>query len=214
MSLGEIYRQLLEGIRHTGWLEYMAVFFGIVSVIFSRMENILVFPTGLINTILYTYFCYFWWNLKGEASLNLYYTIMSIYGWWLWSKRKKDTEEKEIHISFSDKKDWLVALLFFMFCWVVLFFVLKRYTTSNVPLADSFASATAYTAMWLMAKKKIENWIWWILTNTASIPLYFYKHAVFTSFQYLVFLILAIMGYMTWRKKIFKKAIPLINGHT
>ncbi|HSN61004.1 MAG TPA: nicotinamide riboside transporter PnuC, partial [Ferruginibacter sp.] len=80
--------------------------------------------------------------------------------------------------------------------------VLIKYTNSTVPLADAFASASAYTGMWLMAKKKIENWIWWIITNLASIPLYFIKGAVFTSFQYLVFLILAVLGYITWQKKL------------
>ena len=214
MSLPEIYHQFTEGMKNTGWLEYTAVFFGIASVIFSRRENILVFPTGLINTILYTYFCFFWWNLKGEASLNLYYTIMSIYGWWLWSKRKKNSGEKEVSITFSNRKEWWISFLFFMVCWIIIFIVLKKYTSSNVPLADSFASATAYTAMWLMARKKIENWIWWILTNCASIPLYFYKHAVFTSFQYVVFLILAVMGYITWRKKIYKLPDNFLHEQT
>lgn len=202
MTLTEIYHQLIEGIKNTTWLEFVAVVFGIISVVFSRKENILVYPTGLINTILYTYMCYAWWNLKGEASLNFYYTVMSIYGWWMWSRHKNNSTEKEIHITASTKKEWLVAIAFFAVCWAVLFVVLKKYTSSNVPIADSFASASAYTAMWLMAKKKLENWTWWIITNMASIPLYFYKHAVFTSFQYLVFLILAVMGYLTWKEKI------------
>lgn len=202
MTFIEIYHQLIEGIKNTTWLEFVAVVFGIVSVIFSRKENILVYPTGLINTILYTYMCYAWWNLKGEASLNFYYTVMSIYGWWMWSRYKKNSTEKEIHITASTRKEWLAAIAFFAVCWAALFVVLKKYTSSNVPIADSFASASAYTAMWLMAKKKLENWTWWIITNMASIPLYFYKHAVFTSFQYLVFLILAIMGYLTWKEKI------------
>ena len=202
MTFREIYDAWVNGLHQTSGLEYVAVFFGILSVVLSRMENIWVYPTGLINTILYTYFCYAWWDLKGEASLNLYYTIMSIYGWWLWNKRRGNTTEKEISIQYSTKREWLISLVFFIVCWAILYLVLKNYTRSNVPFADAFASASAYTGMWLMAKKKIENWIWWIITNLASIPLYFYKHAVFTSFQYLVFLILAIMGYITWKKKI------------
>ncbi|MGG9970823.1 nicotinamide riboside transporter PnuC [Ferruginibacter sp. SUN002] len=202
MTFPEICQQLIDGIKNTHWLEFTAVIFGIVSVIFSRMENIWVYPTGLVNTVLYTYMCYAWWNLKGEASLNFYYTVMSVYGWWMWSRQKKGSSEKEIHITASNKKEWSMAIGFFLICWLILFFVLKNYTSSNVPIADSFASASAYTAMWLMAKKKLENWTWWIITNVASIPLYFYKHAVFTSFQYLIFLILAVMGYITWRNKI------------
>lgn len=198
----EIYVQFLQGIRNTSILEFIAVTFGIASVIFSRLENILVYPTGLVNTILYTYFCFFWWGLYAEGSLNFYYTVMSIYGWMLWAQRNRSTREKKWKITRSSPREWLFALGFFVITWIILFVILKNYTNSNVPWGDSFASATAYTGMWLMARKKLENWIWWILTNIASIPLYFYKGAVFTSVQYLVFLILAILGYMTWRKKL------------
>lgn len=94
----------------------------------------------------------------------------------------------------------------FLFFWVALWWLLSRFTDSSVPLADGFAAAAAYTGMWLMARKKLENWIWWIVTNIASIPLYFSKGFVFTSFQYLVFLVLAIMGYVEWRRKLAQSA--------
>jgi nicotinamide mononucleotide transporter len=198
----EIYEQFIKGIRDTSLLEFIAVIFGVASVVFSRMENILVYPTGLINTILYTYFCFFWWGLYAEGSLNFYYTVMSIYGWILWSQRNPDTQQKKYRITRSSLQEWIIAALFFIFCWSILYIILRKYTDSTVPWGDSFASAAAYTGMWLMARKKLENWIWWILTNIASIPLYFYKGAVFTSVQYFVFLVLAILGYISWRKKI------------
>lgn len=198
MSLHEIYRQFIEGMEATTWPEYVAVFFGITSVLYSRKENILVYPTGIINTVLYTWFCFGWWNLYAEGSLNFYYTIMSLYGWYAWSRKK---EGKVLPITYNNKKDWLICIAFFAISWIVLFFILKKYTNSTVPWGDSFASAAAYTGMWQMTRKKIENWIWWIITNLASIPLYFYKGAVFTSVQYVVFLILAIMGLATWIKK-------------
>ena len=201
-----IYEQFIEGIKNTTWLEFTAVIFGIASVVFSRMENILTYPTGLINTMLYTYFCFFWWGLYAEGSLNFYYTVMSIYGWILWAQRNQSTKGKKWQITRSSSREWLIALIFFILAWVILYVVLKNYTDSNVPWGDSFASASAYTGMWLMARKKLENWIWWILTNIASIPLYFYKGAVFTSVQYIVFLILAVLGYITWRKKLLNGA--------
>lgn len=201
MSLQEIYQQFVEGMKNTSRLEYVAVFFGIVSVLYSRKENILVYPTGIINTVLYTWFCFSWWNLYAEGSLNFYYTAMSIYGWYLWSRKKGG---KVLPITYNSKKEWVISISFFSISWVVLFFILKKYTNSSVPLADSFASAAAYTGMWQMTRKKVENWIWWIITNVASIPLYFYKGAVFTSVQYLVFLILAVMGLVEWIKKIKK----------
>ncbi len=199
MSGAEFFNKLITGIQETKLLEFVAVIFGIASVLFSRKENILVYPTGIINTIFYTWFCFSWWGLYAEGSLNFYYTIMSIYGWYVWTKKSNN---KTIEISWNSKKDWIISISFFIICWVVLFIILKHYTTSTVPLGDSFASATAYTGMWQMTRKKIENWIWWMLTNTASIPLYFYKGAVFTSFQYIIFLILAIAGFVEWKKKI------------
>jgi nicotinamide mononucleotide transporter len=202
----EIFDQFVIGIKNTTLLEFIAVIFGIASVVFSRMENILVYPTGLVNTMLYTYFCFFWWGLYAEGSLNFYYTIMSIYGWVLWSRRNTITNQKKLQVTDSSLQEWLIALLFFIIAWIILYIVLKKYTDSNVPWGDSFASASAYTGMWLMARKKLENWIWWILTNIASIPLYFYKGAVFTSVQYVIFLILAILGYLTWRKKLVNEA--------
>jgi len=198
----KITQLFLEGLKNTTWLEYVAVFFGIASVVFSRMENILVYPTGLINTILYTYFCLVWWDLYAEASLNFYYTVMSIYGWVLWARTKDNSNEHVLKITRSTRLEWQQAIFFFAACWGILYMILKSFTNSSVPIADSFASASAYTGMWLMARKKLENWIWWILTNIASIPLYFYKHAVFTSFQFLVLLVLAIMGYATWKRKL------------
>ena len=207
--MDELLNRFVEGMRETTALEYIAVFFGIVSVILSRMENIWVYPTGLINTILYTYLCFAWWDLYAEASVNLFYTVMSIYGWFLWARPAKSgvqlTEKgnsvPRLRITWSSMKEWIFYSAFFIACWAALYFILKKYSNSTVPFADSLAGGSAYTAMLLMAKKKVESWIWWIVTNTISIPLYFYKGAVFTSFQYLVFLVLAVMGLITWIKK-------------
>ena len=200
MSLQQAWEHFIRDIQTTEPLVYIAVFFGIASVLFSRKENILVYPTGLINTILYTYFCFAWWGLYAEASLNFYYTILSVYGWYAWS-RKGNSQKPSLQITVSTPKQWMMAIGFFLACWLVLYLILKQ-TNSTVPVADSFASATAYTGMLLMTRKKIENWIWWILTNIASIPLYYYKGSVLTSFQYVIFLILAIMGLISWKRKL------------
>lgn len=184
----------------TTWLEFVAVVFGILSVVYSRAENILVYPTGLINTTLYIYLSV-QAGLYAEASVNGYYTIMSIAGWIWWSRKKTDGAH-QLRISGSSDTEWRNALLFFAFFWMALWWLLSRFTNSTVPMADAFAAASAYTGMWLMARKKLENWIWWIITNIASIPLYFSKGFVFTSFQYLAFLALAVMGYVEWRKKL------------
>jgi len=203
LTLSEIWQQFTEGLKNTTWPEYIAVFAGIASVWFSRIENILVYPVGLVNTIIYV-----WISIKGqllgEASVNFYYTVMSIYGWIIWAKRNEQ-QEHIIHISFSDKKWWRFQLLFFLVFYIVIFFSLtdlkKSFAPGAIPWADAFASATAFTGMWLMTKKKVESWYWWIATNIASIPLYFVKHYVFTSVYYLALLIMAVFGLLEWRKR-------------
>ena len=204
MNLLSIIDQFKSGLLQTGWLEYIAVFAGIASVWFSRKENILVYPVGLINTCIYIYLSIHG-HLYGEASVNLYYTIMSIYGWIIWSKQDNTLHRPVIQIRFSTRKEWLWQLLFFSGFYIVIYASLswlkESFAPEAIPWADAFASATAYTGMWLMARKKVESWLWWIATNIASIPLYFIKGYVFTSVQFLVLLILAIAGLISWRKK-------------
>jgi len=203
LSLQEIWQQFIEGMKNTTWLEYIAVFAGIASVWYSRVENILVYPVGLINTIIYV-----WLSIKGqllgEASVNFYYTIMSIYGWLLWTKKDK-AQHKLVLVKFSDDRWWLYQLLFFIAFYIAIYvsltYLKRSFAPGAIPWADAFASATAFTGMWLMTKKKVESWYWWIATNIASIPLYFVKHYVFTSVYYLVLLIMAVWGLIEWRKR-------------
>ncbi len=209
MTLPEIWHQFLEGMRQTGPLEYIAVFAGIASVWFSRAENILVYPVGLINTLIYI-----WLSIKGdlvgEASVNLYYSVMSVYGWILWARRDA-RHEHVVQITFSDKRWWRYQLLFFGAFYATIYFSLtylkKSFAPGAIPWADAFASATAFTGMWLMTKKKVESWYWWIATNIASIPLYFVKHFVFTSVYYLILLGMAFWGLIEWRQRAAKHRV-------
>lgn len=201
MSMYEIYHLFIEGMKQTSWLEYIGVFCGIGSVWFSKKENILVYPVGLVNTVLYIYISVKG-HLLGEASVNLYYTVMSIYGWILWSRKDQLLHRTVLQITYSSKKEWLQQLMFFAFFYIAIYSSLSWAKTvfapGAIPWADAFSSATAYTGMWLMAKKKIESWIWWIATNCASIPLYFVKGYVFTSVQFVILLILAVAGLVEW----------------
>ena len=203
MTAEQILQEFISGMKQTGWVEYIAVFAGIISVWYSRKENILVYPTGLVNTVLYIYLS-FKGGLLGEASVNFYYTIMSIYGWALWTRKDKE-QHIVLKITNATKKEWVQHLLFFSFFYIAIFFSLaelkKNFAPGAIPWADAFASATAFTGMWLMAKKKVESWYWWIATNIASIPLYFVKHYVFTSVYYIVLLIMAIAGLFEWIKR-------------
>ncbi|HEX7844563.1 MAG TPA: nicotinamide riboside transporter PnuC [Chitinophagaceae bacterium] len=203
MTFHEIFQQFVEGMKNTTWLEYIAVFAGIASVWFSRIENILVYPVGLINTVIYIYLS-FVYHLPGEASVNFYYTIMSLYGWYQWL-RKDQQHHHVLHISHSDKQMWLYQVTFFLFFYIAIYFSLvylkELFFEGAIPWADAFASATAFTGMWLMTRKKVESWYWWIATNIASIPLYFVKGLVFTSVYYFILLIFAFWGLAEWRKR-------------
>ncbi|MFN0082471.1 MAG: nicotinamide riboside transporter PnuC [Ferruginibacter sp.] len=203
MNTTEILNSFLHDLAKTRWFEYLAVFSGIISVWYSRKENALVYPTGLVNTIIYIYIS-FGGHLLGEATVNFYYTVMSIIGWYMWTK-KDDSNKIVLHITRSTSKEWVTHLrffaIFYMSFFVGLTYFKKNFFDGVIPWADSFASATAFTGMWLMTKKKVESWYWWIATNIASIPLYFVKHYVFTSVYYLILLILAIAGLVTWLKK-------------
>ena len=200
-----VFQSIYEGLMNTGWVEAIAVISGIVSVWYSRKENVLVFPTGLVNTTFFIYLSYKG-HLLGEASVNLYYTVMSIYGWYLWTRKKEDDQTLILQITNSTKKEWIQQIAFFTGFYVIIYFTLiylkTAFAPEAIPWADAFASATAYTGMWLMAKKKVESWIWWILTNIASIPLYFIKGYAFTSVQFLVLLVLAVAGWYSWNQKV------------
>jgi nicotinamide mononucleotide transporter len=194
-----IFETFYENLLNTSWLEAVAVVFGLLSVWFAKQENILVFPTGIISVLIYVYICFFA-KLYADMGINFFYFVMSVYGWYNWSR--KDENKKAIPISVLNLKQWMLYVAATIVFFVVLYYVLSYYTDSNVPMWDSLTTAIFLTGMWLMAKKKIENWIFWIVADVISIPLYAYKDLILTSFQFLVFLILAIMGYIEWRKSL------------
>lgn len=203
MTLHEFFEAFHTGMRQTTWLEYLAVFAGIASVWYSRKEHILVYPVGLINTIIYIYLS-FKFHLPGEASVNFYYTVMSLYGWYMWMK-KNEQQDVVLHITWSGKRMLLYQGLFFLFFYVTIYFSLvylkENFFEGAIPWADAFASASAFTGMWLMTRKKVESWYWWIATNITSIPLYFTKGLVFTSVYYIVLLFMAVFGLVEWIKR-------------
>ena len=204
MTMSPIFESIYNGLLQTSWLELIAVIAGIASVWYSRKESILVYPIGLINTTISIYLS-FKGHLLGEASVNLYYTLMSLWGWYLWTRVDPNKHTIILQITNSNMRDWFHQVLFFLAFYFSLYFSLtylkKEFAPEAIPWADALASAAAYTGMWLMAKKKVESWIWWIITNIASIPLYFIKGYTFTSVQFIVLLVLAIAGLKSWNDK-------------
>lgn len=185
-------------------LEVLAVFFGIASVWYAKKESILVFPTGIISTTIYIYIC-FQFTLYGDLIINFYYTSMSIYGWYMWSRIIEGTH---IEITRSSKKDWLKTLLIFSFTAVFVICVYLYFDRFDrlTDYFDTFTTGVFFAAMWLMANKKIEHWILWIGGNIISIPLYFIKGLGFTGIQFIVFLVLAYLGLREWKQSLNKKS--------
>lgn len=211
-------------------LEFIAALFGVISVFYAKKENILVFPTGIISTAIYVYLLS-QWNLYGDLIINIYYTIMSLYGWYMWSK-VIDNKQHHLPISRTNKTDKIKAFGIFTFTSIFVIVVYRYYnvmpnnlgfsdsvnyaitklTSGNLtnfrqgtPYLDTFTTGIFFAAMWLMANKKIENWTLWIAGNIVSIPLYFVKGYGFTGIQYSIFLILAIQGYFAWKKNLNNK---------
>lgn len=210
-------------------LEFTAMLFGVVGVWFGKKENILVYPLGIISTVIYIYICYKF-VLYGDFIINIYYTLMSIFGWYMWSK-VIDDKKNHIPISRTNSIDKLKAFGIFMFTSIFVIVVYRyynvmpselgflesiNYTITNItsgslenfkkitPFLDTFTTGIFFAAMWLMALKKIEHWILWIAGNIVAIPLYFVKGLGFTGIQFIVLLVIAYLGYKQWRKSLNK----------
>ena len=184
-------------------LEIVAVFFGFLSVWFSKENNIWVFPTGMISTSIFVYLL-LKWTLLGDMMINGYYFIMSVYGWYIWTRKVDATHVTPI--SETTKKEKLYSVYIFISTLLFVFIVYKAFDKWNnwTAYVDTLTTAVFFVGMWLMAKRKIENWIYWIIGDIISIPLYFYKGFTFTSFQYLIFTFIAIFGYLAWKKHLDK----------
>jgi nicotinamide mononucleotide transporter len=186
------------------FLELTAVVFGIISVLFARKNNILVYPTGLVSTLIYVYIL-LEWKLFGDFIINIYYSVMSVLGWYLWTRKKNGATE--FPISVMNRKDYLISSIIFtgtlLFVALVYYFFDKF--THWTAYVDTLTTALFFVGMWLMAKRKIENWLLWIVADIISVPLYFYKGLTFSSIQFLLFTIIAILGYIEWRKLLQKQ---------
>lgn len=181
-------------------LEILAVIFGVSSVWYAKQESIWVYPTGIISTTIYVYIC-FQFTLYGDLIINVYYTLMSIYGWYMWAKLFKGEHIEITTSSIGDKLKALgifVSTAAFVICVYLYFNRFDRITD----YFDTFTTGIFFAAMWLMANKKIEHWLLWIGGNIISIPLYFIKGLGFSGLQFTIFLVLAYLGYKQWKKSL------------
>ena len=180
-------------------LEFLAFSFGIISVIYAKKENILVYPTGIICTVITVYLLYKA-QYFGDMMMNIYYSLMSIYGWWNWSRIEND--KYLLKITRFSKNDLGLTLFLFLLTVTITYAVYTfNLTEIKIPnYIDMFTSGIFFTAMWLMANKKLESWMFWIIGDIITVPLYAYRGLGMLSLQYIIFTILAIQGYIEWKK--------------
>lgn len=192
---------LLQQIKNTSLLEWIAVGFGVTEVLLARKNNVLLYPAGIIG-IVCSSFLLIHAKLYAETLLHGYYLVMSIYGWAMWKNRSSSGASQISRSSPNDQKiTWSIALG----GWVLLYFVLRFFTDSDVPVIDAFVSSTAWAGMWLLAKRKLENWIWLNISNVVAIPLLFHKQLILVSFLTMFLFVVAIFGYLDWKKELEKK---------
>jgi nicotinamide mononucleotide transporter len=201
MTANEIWEHFIANIKQTKWQEWVSTITQVTSVIYAKKNNVLVYPTGIIGVLLAAYVYFFQVDppLYADGGLNLYYFLMSVYGWYNWTL-KKDAAHYAYPVSWCNKKELGIGFGLFILFWIVIYFVLANFTDSNTPVLDSLVSASAITAMWWMAKRKVENWLAWIFSNIVAIPLNFYKELMLFTVMYILFLVLAWMGYVAWKK--------------
>ena len=206
--MGEVYDFFLSSYSNHSRidivLEFLAFWFGIISVVFAKKQNILVYPTGIICTIITMYLMYKV-SLLGHIIVNLLYTIISFFGWWNWSRRENN--DLVVKVSKFTSNDLTKSLLIFFFIVFVAYFAHDFFATNfegQIKELDILTSGIFVTAMWLMANKKLENWILWIIGNVITIPLYLSSDKIILSIQYIIFTILAIQAYIEWKKSLSK----------
>lgn len=191
-----IFENLITAFQQTSWLERFSVLCGIIQVLLSRNNKVSNYFFGIL-AILSGIYVYFDARLYAEIGLSMYYLVMSIYGWWYWMTNKTAAERP---ITRCTRNEWGIVGLISLLGFVLLYLILKYATDSDVPIWDAWVSSTAWAGMWLLARRKLENWILLNISNLFAIPLLIHKElylfAALTTFLFIV----AIFGYVKWRK--------------
>jgi nicotinamide mononucleotide transporter len=183
------------------YIELLGAIIGLIYIYFSVRQNILTWPVGLISSIFYIVI-FFQTRLYAGMALQVYYAAMSIYGWYYWSKGKNTTTGGDLKVSFTRPIEWTLIAITFVVTFILIVFVLKNYTDSDVPNIDAFTTTAGIIATWMMARKLIENWVIWVFADLISVAMYIGKQLWVTAFLYLVFTIMAILGFIEWRKNL------------
>ena len=186
----------LEQIKETSLLQWLAVILGVAEVLFAMRDNIWLYPTGILSVILSIYLL-LTVQLYAESALNIYYLVMSIYGWVYWAKKR---DLPPVQITYATRNEWFITIAISIGGWLVLYVLLKNFTPSNVPVLDAWVSSTAWAGMWLLARRKIENWVLLNLSNLFAIPLLFYKKLPLFGGLTIFLFVIGVAGFIKWQK--------------
>lgn len=193
-------QEFISQVSETDILQWLAVIFGVAEVLLAKVNNVWLYPAGIIAT-LFSVYLLLDVQLYAESILNLYYLVMSIYGWYYWLSRK---QAAPVRISKATSKEWLITLMISLGGWLIFYVLLKKFTSSDVPVWDALVTSTAWAGMWLLARRKIENWILLNISNAFAIPLLFHKHLAMFSVLTVILFVVAIFGFIEW-SNIYKK---------
>ena len=210
LLLDWLFSEYQDTPTHFLVLEIIAIIFGFLSVLFSKKDNILVFPTGIVSTLIFVYILYKY-SLLGDMMINAYYFLMSIYGWYVWTQKVDDSHFIPIKKATRRENQQSIFLFIATSIFVCIVYEVFDKWDGWVTYMDVITTGIFFVGMWLMAKKRVENWIYWIIGDLISIPLYYYKGLTFTSFQYILFTIIAVYGFIAWRKNLDKPKTSLLK---
>lgn len=190
------FNELAVQLKQTPILHWVGVLCGVVQVLLAKANKVLLYPFG-IASVLITIYVLCEAGLYAETLLNCYYLVMSIYGWVHWS-----AGQNQLHVvaSYSKRRDWYVTLLIVVLGFPALYYALIYFTDSTVPAWDAWVTATAWAGMWLLAQRKIENWILLNISNAFAIPLLLYKNLHLYALLTLFLFIVAVFGYVEWKR--------------
>jgi len=186
------------------WIEIFGVITGLLFLYFEIKENYFMWPLGLITSALY-FVIFFRTKFYADMSLQIYYIIISIYGWYFWTKGGKTDKKQDVPITKLNFKITIILIIISVILFSAFSNILIKYTDSPIPYWDSFTTALSIIATWMLTRKIIEQWLLWIVVDAVSMLLYIYKGLYLTAILFLIYTILAVIGYLQWKKTFNKQ---------
>ncbi|MGC9471037.1 MAG: nicotinamide riboside transporter PnuC [Bacteroidales bacterium] len=177
---------------------------GLIYLYFSIRQNIWLWPLGIFTSSVYIY-VFFASKFYADMGLQGYYLVVSIYGWYHWLHGTSGNRSDDLPVSRTSRRQWVVLLIITLVLFVLMAWVLERFTDSDVPRWDAFTTAASITATWMLARKLLEHWLIWVVVDAVSMGLYVYKGLYPTVGLFAVYTLMAVKGYVEWKKDLLQQ---------